>query len=190
MSPHPRGIDPKLQNGWIYSIQREDKLRLRWFRKHEERLNEIANKSCSRIVPEEDKEKFAQEMIESLRNTQRFPRKKIDELEPREPSALHDYMKPVDPDLKKVLYGKDKDSREQYLRERAHIIPEKRYYLPECSSWIYGWNMWDTVKTMTKYPYAREEVIKNSFYRRRGVERDPDWYREPAMYSPTICMEN
>ncbi|XP_057667361.1 protein ATP6V1FNB-like [Diorhabda carinulata] len=187
MAPHARGIDPKLEKGWIHSIEREDEVRLKWFRKHEERLNEIANATCSRTVPEEAKEKFAKGLIENFRNVQRFSRKKVEEAELISPGKLMDIMRPVDHEVKKMIYEREVDGRKRYLQKRAHLLPEKRYYLPECSSWIYGWNIFDTMKTLKRYPFGREEVIKHSFYRRRGIEREPDWYRKPAAFSPNIC---
>lgn len=62
-----------------------------------------------------------------------------------------------------------------------------RYYFPECSSWDYGWKMWDDVKKIPKTGFGRYQIIRDSFYRRRGVEIDPDWYREPAHINPTFC---
>lgn len=81
----------------------------------------------------------------------------------------------------------NKDGRLNYLKERVKLIPELRYYFPETSSFRYGWNMWDCSKTMPKTSYGRQQVIKNSFYRRRGVERDPDWYKQPSVLSPSVC---
>lgn len=97
-------------------------------------------------------------------------------------------MKPVDPAVIKLLYtALNKDGRVKYLSARIKSIPENRYYFPEVSSWIYGWKMWNMPKTMTKTGFGRQQIIKNSFYRRRGVERDPDWYKEPIVFSPTVC---
>lgn len=97
-------------------------------------------------------------------------------------------MRPVDPLVTKILYASlNRDGRDNYLKERFKLIPEERYYFPEVSSWIYGWKMWNMPKTMPKTGLGRQHIIKNSFYRRRGVERDPDWYKEPVVFSPTIC---
>lgn len=45
---------------WTSTIEKEDALRSLWFRKNEERLNEIANKIPSRKVPENIKENMKQ----------------------------------------------------------------------------------------------------------------------------------
>lgn len=67
------------------------------------------------------------------------------------------------------------------------LIPETKYYYPETTSFRYGWNMWNNAKTRINLGNGRQQVIKNSFYRRRGVARDPDWYKEPAQLSPSVC---
>lgn len=47
--------------------------------------------------------------------------------------------------------------------------------------------MWDEAKRKINLGNGRQQVIKASFYRRRGVKRDPDWYREPARLNRLIC---
>lgn len=97
-------------------------------------------------------------------------------------------MKPVDSAVKKLIYtGDNKDGRINYLRERVKLLPDDRYYFPEVSSFEYGWKTWNHAKNMKKTGFGRQQIVKDSFYRRRGVERDPDWYKEPAGYSPTVC---
>lgn len=77
-----RGIDPKLQKGWATAIQKQDKLRLTWFRNNEKRLNEIANKPPSREVPEEMKQEFKQDLIKNYQNVEKYPRIKTNEADP------------------------------------------------------------------------------------------------------------
>lgn len=97
-------------------------------------------------------------------------------------------MKPVDPAVARIFYtASNKDGRIRYLNERVKLIPENRYYFPEVSSWMYGWKMWNLSKTMPKTGFGRQHIIRDSFYRRRGVERDPEWYKEPTVLSPNIC---
>lgn len=47
--------------------------------------------------------------------------------------------------------------------------------------------MWDEAKRKINLGNGRQQVIKDSFYRRRGVDRDPDWCKEPARLSTLIC---
>lgn len=75
----------------------------------------------------------------------------------------------------------------RYLKERVKTKPDDRYYFVEVSSYIYGWNMWEEAKNKINLGHGRQQVIKASFYRRRGVERDPDWYREPARLTTLVC---
>lgn len=79
-----------------------------------------------------------------------------------------------------------KGGRVNYLEKRAETIPEEKYYFPETTNFRYGWKMWHN-KARINEGNERQQIIKNSFYRRRGVERDPEWYREPASISPTTC---
>lgn len=96
-------------------------------------------------------------------------------------------MKPVDPDHLKIFYRKEVDGRREYLKKRKHILPENRYYLPENVNANYGWKMFH--HRATNYGLGRGFIIKHSFYRRQGVHMDPDWYREPATNSPSICTK-
>ncbi|KAJ8977996.1 hypothetical protein NQ317_004541 [Molorchus minor] len=142
-----RGLDANLINAFIDSIEKADKLKLKWFRRNEQRLNDIANKPATRTVPEDVKEKFKQDRVDQYTNAIKYPKIHTEDAPPREVSGV----------------------------------------LQECSSFEYGWKMWNHSKTMKKTGFGRQQVIKESFYRRRGVERDPDWYREPAGYSPMVC---
>lgn len=100
-------------------------------------------------------------------------------------------MKPVEPATQKLIYtGANKDGRENYFRERVKLRPDQRFYFPEVTSFCYGWKIWDKVKGMKKTGFGRRQIIQDSFYRRRGIDVDPEWYREPAVYSPTICNCN
>lgn len=73
------------------------------------------------------------------------------------------------------------------MHERVKIKPEDRYYFPEVTSFLYGWKIWEETRRKVNLGNGRQQIIKSSFYRRRGVGRDPDWYREPARISALIC---
>ncbi|KAG5861316.1 hypothetical protein JTB14_017994 [Gonioctena quinquepunctata] len=83
-----RGIDARLQKGWAHAIEKENTLRLKWFRTNEARLNEIANKPPSKAVPEEVKTEFEKNRIESYQNMAKFPRLKAKEPDLIELAAL------------------------------------------------------------------------------------------------------
>lgn len=82
MPSNQRGIDPRLQKGWASAIEKQDKLRLTWFRNNEKRLNEIANKAPSREVPEEMKREFKENLIKNYQNVEKYPRIKTNEADP------------------------------------------------------------------------------------------------------------
>ncbi|CAG9818050.1 unnamed protein product [Phaedon cochleariae] len=187
-----RGIDAHLEKGWAHAIEKENMLRLKWFRTNERRLNEISNKPPNRAVPEEVTEKYKEAIVDNYRNVIKNPRIKTGDADPLiDPRAMQAIMKPVNPATTRLIYsGSNKDGRKNYLTKRVHQIPEDRFYFPEVSSWAYGWNMWDVVKETRKTGFGRQQVIKDSFYRRRGVGCDPEWYKEPAVFSPSICSCN
>ncbi|CAG9772570.1 unnamed protein product [Ceutorhynchus assimilis] len=174
---------------WAKTIEKEAALRSMWFRKNEARLNENANKLISsRAVPEEVKEKIKKNRIEAFQQIKKFPRIKTEDTVIDFEGNLQDIMRPVNPEITKLIYtGHNKDGRENYLRERVKLIPEKRFYFPECTSWDHGWKQWHRMKDNRTLGFGRQQIIKASFYRRRGVERDPEWYKEPAHINPTFC---
>lgn len=88
MASGGRGIDPRVQRAWVHAIEKENKLRLKWFTKNMDRLNRIANKEPTRAVPQEVKEQFEKELVESYQNAQRFPRIKTDDAPLIEPKTV------------------------------------------------------------------------------------------------------
>ncbi|XP_030748964.1 protein ATP6V1FNB-like [Sitophilus oryzae] len=173
---------------WATNIAKEAGLRAKWFKVNEKRLNEIANSVPSRVVPDEIKEEMKQNRIRGFQDLKKYPRIKTEEQVPEFTGNLQEIMKPVDPAVKKLIYtGSNKDGRLNYLHKRIKLLPEDRFYFPEVSSFEYGWKMWNYVKTIKKTGFGRQQVIQDTFYRRRGVERDPEWYKEPAHIRPTFC---
>lgn len=92
---------------WTQCIEKENFLRLKWFTRNEERLNEIANAPLVRTVPEEVKEDMRLGRIARFQNVDRKNVKKQDEqmpfadLDPR----IRNVMQPVDPQTLKLLYA-------------------------------------------------------------------------------------
>ncbi|KAK5649449.1 hypothetical protein RI129_000478 [Pyrocoelia pectoralis] len=185
-----RGIDPSKMKIYTDSYEKENRLRLKWFRKNEERLVAYTEKPNTQTVPQEVIDEVANKRKISYQEAERYPRIHFDDAPPPlvDPNAIYNTMKPVDPDTKKLIYtGTQKDGRLNYFHERVKILPEDKFYFAETTSWRYGWNMWNSANVATPVRYGRCQVIKASFYRRNGVARDPDWYQEPATLSPCIC---
>ncbi|KAF5299348.1 hypothetical protein FQA39_LY02521 [Lamprigera yunnana] len=189
-----RGIEASKMNFWTDAIEVENRLRLKWFRKNEDTLVAYAEKPSSRTVPAEVLKKVADDRQKRYQGVERHGIRLIEEVIPPEidPSAIYSTMKPIDPDIKKLLYaiGTEKDSRKKYLKERMKTIPEEKYYFTETTSFCYGWNMWHSSTKATPVRYGRSQVIKASFYRRGGVGRDPNWYQKPSTLNAIVCRDN
>ncbi|RZC35475.1 uncharacterized protein BDFB_000526 [Asbolus verrucosus] len=188
-----RGITPEQQKLWVYQIEKEDKLRLKWFKKNEKRLEDIANRKNIREVSKKIHDEVKDKMLHYFQNREMHvvPPPNEDFMIPIaiDEDALYNIMRLVPKEVRNLLYAstQNNDGRMTYLKERYKTIPEQRYYFPETTNFNYGWNMWQHSKDMQGSTFARQQVIKNSFYRRRGVENDPEWYKEPAKLSPNVC---
>lgn len=88
MTSNQRGLDPRIQNAWLTAIEKENKLRLKWFTNNMERLNRIANKEPTKRVPQEVKDKLKNDLIESYQNVERFPRIKTEDAPSIEPKPI------------------------------------------------------------------------------------------------------
>lgn len=82
-----------------------------------------------------------------------------------------------------------KEGRKNYLKARYKCLPEERYFFAECSSFVYGWLMFDNMRVPKDDPrFGRQQVIKHSFYRRNGgLRRDTEFHRIPQVLSPMVC---
>lgn len=96
MPSNQRGIDPSLQKGWAHAIEKQEKLRLKWFRNNENRLNEITNQPHSKKVPEDLKLEVKETLKRNFQNVEKFPRiKTADPDPPIEPDAFASKKKSV-----------------------------------------------------------------------------------------------
>lgn len=78
--------------------------------------------------------------------------------------------------------------RIKYLHERVKLKPEERYYFPEVTSFDYGWKMWNySIENPSLMHHGKSKIIRTSFYRRRGTERDPDWYKDCGKIFKSVC---
>ncbi|KAM0730611.1 hypothetical protein ACS0PU_002940 [Formica fusca] len=90
-------------------------------------------------------------------------------------------MKPVDPDIRNMLYEKGMPTfitTDNYLTERYKEPPEKRFYFPDCANWIYGWRL-DDYSSIPLSEIGLRSVMLTQFYQRKtfNLQRDPGWHR-------------
>ncbi|KAJ8712269.1 hypothetical protein PYW07_005111 [Mythimna separata] len=97
-------------------------------------------------------------------------------------------MRPVDAKTKKIFFKpKPHFGREKYLHKRAKILPENKYYLPECTSWEYGWRLKDS-KMLGKPLHGRNCILQKTLEGRVGPTRNPDHYRTPMVVDQTVRL--
>lgn len=104
-------------------------------------------------------------------------------------SVLIIFPKPQKP-FNSIGISAEDEGRKKYLRVRNKKHPDDKFYLKECSNWEYGWGV-EQVELHKLLRIPRVQVIKQSFYRRGGTERDPDHYKnavnmESPMFFPTL----
>ncbi|KAG7312321.1 hypothetical protein JYU34_001802 [Plutella xylostella] len=96
-------------------------------------------------------------------------------------------MRPVDPETTEIIHkSRPEFGREVYLKERARIWPENRYYFPECTSFDYGWRMKDSAPPEV-YPFGRTAVMKQDMESRVGPQPDPPHYQSPEFQAAEKC---
>jgi len=61
---------------------------------------------------------------------------------------------------------------------RYKEIPEKRFYFPDCTNWIYGWRL-DDYPPVPLSKVGLKSTMLGQFYQRKAfnLERDPEWFR-------------
>lgn len=89
-----RGINPALQKGWAHAIEKQELLRLTWFRNNEKRLNEIANKPPSRVVPESMKQEVKENLKKNFRDVEKHPNIKTTDPDPPIPPGAYESRLP------------------------------------------------------------------------------------------------
>lgn len=99
-------MDVKKQKMWFESIEKENRLRLNWFRKNEGTLTAYAERPNARTVPEELKEEVKLGRQARFRNVERYPNTVTEEADPLDVDldAIMNVMKPVPPEDKKLIY--------------------------------------------------------------------------------------
>ncbi|KAL0272846.1 UNVERIFIED_CONTAM: hypothetical protein PYX00_005669 [Menopon gallinae] len=188
------GYDSRKNLEYDFSVASDTKRRLAWFERNYElcfgRLPKEEIPKCARALWDEIRKKRAETAQSTPRHT--MPKTPLT-LPPRDQTVIMEPMRPVPPEVRKHIYqglSQDGEGPGRYLRERYKEFPEDRYYLMDCTNWHYGWN----IKNVKLHKYTRLpriHIIQTSFYRRGGVERDPDHYRdavkmEAAMTFPQL----
>lgn len=102
-----RSIDPRKARVYADCYAKEARLRLKWFRKNEDRLVAFSEKPSARTVPAQLIEKSKEERQERYQDVEKHPRMHIGEPDPPpfDPRMIKHTMKPVDPLVKKLLYS-------------------------------------------------------------------------------------
>lgn len=165
-------------------VEKENILRLKWFKKNECKLEWLATRPNLRTLSPETLQK-QENIYKELLHQERLLKKKPDEVIPEYEGAEESIMKATDPKTREILYKGG--GRLKYLHERIKLKPEERYYFPEVTSFQYGWKMWKYSIENPIARYGKSKIVRTSFYRRRGTERDPDWYKECSKISKSPC---
>ncbi|XP_038222611.1 uncharacterized protein LOC119840170 [Zerene cesonia] len=96
-------------------------------------------------------------------------------------------MRPVDPEIKEILYKSKPDfGKNQYLAKRSKIWPEKRYYFAETSGFVYGWRMKDS-ELHQKPQFGRCWHLTRALRSRVGPQPDPSHYKSSDEPGRSSC---
>ncbi|XP_011699469.1 PREDICTED: uncharacterized protein LOC105456841 [Wasmannia auropunctata] len=163
-------------------IRTEDAIRMKWFLENQQRLidqlKEPKFTKRAREIIAESKRRQAARVVRPV-----VPRKPLPIWRPlkSDGSINIDIMKPIEPDVRAILYEKGIPTfitTRNYLTKRYEEPPEKRFYFPECVNWIYSWRLGD----YPPVPFSEvglRSVMQAQFYQRKALilERDPEWFR-------------
>ncbi|KYM98245.1 hypothetical protein ALC62_11095 [Cyphomyrmex costatus] len=158
-------------------IRKENAIRIKWFLKNQQRLIDQLGepkftKRAKEIITESKKREAARVQRKPL-PTWRPPKSNG--------SINIDIMKPIDPDVRAVLYKKEIPTfitTQNYLTKRYKELPEKRFYFPDCKNWVYGWRL-DDYPPIPLSEVRLKSVMLTQFYQRKAfnLEQDPEWFR-------------
>ena len=82
-------------------------------------------------------------------------------------------MRPPTAGTRALLYdgiSAHEEGRLAYLRKRKLIKPEDKFEFPVLSSCQYGWKILDYVKEPQRSKFARTCIVRDTFYRRCGID--------------------
>nr|XP_053611890.1 uncharacterized protein LOC128676023 [Plodia interpunctella] len=103
-------------------------------------------------------------------------------------TSLDPLMRVMDPSQRDILYKNLPNfGKVAYLKSRSRMIPEDKYYFPECSSWEYGWRMKDSQNSKNRPSYGRDWRYVRDSISRTGAQPDPAYYTEPDINTFLKC---
>ncbi|EZA53184.1 hypothetical protein X777_06263 [Ooceraea biroi] len=158
-------------------IRNENALRMKWFLKNQQRL--IENLKEPKLI------KRARNVIADSEKRMKacVKRKPLPPWRPLKSDGTIniDVMKPVDPNVKALVYEKNVPTfiaTNNYLTERYKEPPEKRFYFPDCPNWTYGWRLGD-FPPVPPSEVGLRSVMLAQFYQRKSfnLHQDPEWFR-------------
>lgn len=102
--------------------------------------------------------------------------------------SIEPIMRPVDPEQTEIIHkGIPYFGRDSYLKVRAKMDPDKKYYFHECTSWEYGWRMRDSYFGKHAPAYGRNRILTRDGMSRTGPQPDPDHYKWPEQPGLQKC---
>jgi hypothetical protein len=181
-------MDTQMQKFWTEAINKEAALRFGWQLKYSKTFaKQVAekNKQLEQHVPPpknvtnpiENITRRIKKMERELRGED--PDKDSDDASEetrksraREEENLLNFrdMRSPSPKTRLQLYegiSHHQEGRYAYLKARKKKSPEEKYVFPILSSTQYGWKIHDHM--MPKSEYARNRIIRDTFYRHSGI---------------------
>ncbi|KYN33215.1 hypothetical protein ALC56_12548 [Trachymyrmex septentrionalis] len=163
-------------------IRKENAIRMKWFLKNQQRLIDQLRepkfiKRAKEIIIESKKREAAR-VDKPIVQRQPLPTWRP----PKSNDSINiDIMKPIDPDVRAILYEKKIPTfitSHNYLTKRFKEPPEKRFYFPDCTNWIYGWRL-DDYPPVPLSEVRLRSILLAQFYQRKAfnLEQDPEWFR-------------
>lgn len=94
------------QRAFIDAVEKENRLRLEWFRKNIDRLEASVDTPNTRSVPQELKDEVKRNRQIKHQTTEKHPIVRVDDAPPPkyDETAMLNLMKPIDPEVKGILY--------------------------------------------------------------------------------------
>ncbi|XP_072759304.1 protein SPMIP1 [Anoplolepis gracilipes] len=162
-------------------IRKENAIRMKWFLKNQRLISHLKEPKFTKRAREiiSESEKRAKIRVDKP-IVQRKPLP-LWRPPPSDDSINIDTMKPIDPDVRNMLYEKGVPTflaTDNYLIERYKESSEKRFYFPDSANWIYGWRL-DDFPPVPLSKVGLRSVMLSQFYQRKtfNLQRDPKWYR-------------
>ncbi|XP_018358863.1 PREDICTED: uncharacterized protein LOC108758404 isoform X2 [Trachymyrmex cornetzi] len=158
-------------------IRKENAIRMKWFLKNQQRLiDQLREPKFTKRAKEiiaKSKKREAPRIQRQLLPTWRPPKSNG--------SINIDIMKPIEPDVRAILYEEGIPTfitSYNYLTKRYKEPPEKRFYFPDCTNWIYGWRL-DDYPSVPLSEVRLRSIMLAQFYQRKAfnLEQDLEWFR-------------